>query len=148
MRGLKIFLEDLIFKCLFKEVREIRVLSSLSLELFMVGECVSLEMIEFLCNKSATISQLHKPQKDFHGGSVPTPQGATNFPLHWLPHFSSPGTENAECDESEIAMTNANELLLISPRRNGAPLFHSRSQEKEISLAGALSVFTDEPNCS
>lgn len=42
--------------------------------------------------ESAMISRLHKPQKHFHGGSDPTPQGATNFPLHWLPHFSSPGT--------------------------------------------------------
>jgi hypothetical protein len=81
--------------------------------------------------ESAMISKLHKPQKDFHGGSIPTPQGATNFPLHWLPHFSSSGTARAVRDESETAMTNANELLLISPRRNAARLFHSRSRRRK-----------------
>jgi hypothetical protein len=52
-------------------------------------------------------------------------------------------------------MTNANELLLISPRRNAARLFHSRSVNSLASgernfpgwLAGALSVFT-KPNFS
>lgn len=139
VRRFEIFLEDLKFKCHFKEVRSghARVLSSLSLRNYLWSASTHTYLNDWISMQpeSAMISELHKPQKDFHGSFIPTPQGATNFPLHWLPHFSSSGTARAVRDESEIAMTNANELLLISPRRNAFSLSVALRRKKFPRLA-------------